>query len=78
MKGGVRSFDAKGHAREACLAQTANHAHGALLCKQEGISFLLIDMNAPGVDVQPTKTPGDGHEAKEMFFSRVFKSTSGL
>jgi hypothetical protein len=35
-------------------------------------------MNAPGVDGQPTKTPGAGHEANEMFFSRVSKSTSSL
>ena len=39
--------------------------------RQEGISFLLIDMTSPGVEVRPIITLDGGHEVNEVFFSDV-------
>ena len=49
-----------------CLVRTARDAK-----KQEGISFLLIDMNSPGVDVRPIITLDGEHEVNEVFFTDV-------
>ena len=38
---------------------------------QEGISFLLIDMATPGVDVRPIITLDGAHEVNEVFFTDV-------
>src|ERR1700757_5175686 len=39
--------------------------------KQEGISFLLIDMRSPGITVRPIQTIDGGHEVNEVFFDDV-------
>ena len=39
--------------------------------KQEGISFLLIDMHAPGVTVRPIVMLDEDHEVNEVFFDNV-------
>jgi alkylation response protein AidB-like acyl-CoA dehydrogenase len=39
--------------------------------KQEGISFLLIDMKTPGVTVRPIQTIDGGQEVNETFFDDV-------
>lgn len=39
--------------------------------KQEGISFLLIDMKTPGVTVRPIKMIDGSSEVNEVFFSDV-------
>jgi alkylation response protein AidB-like acyl-CoA dehydrogenase len=39
--------------------------------KQEGISFLLIDMHAPGVTVRPIAMLDEDHEVNEVFFDNV-------
>jgi len=39
--------------------------------KQEGISFLLVDMNTPGVEVRPIITLDGEHEVNEVFFTDV-------
>ena len=39
--------------------------------KQEGISFLLIDMHDPGVSVRPITTIDGGQEINEMWFDDV-------
>ncbi len=46
-----------------CLVRTDMQAK-----KQEGISFLLIDMNTPGVTVRPIITLDEDHEVNEVFF----------
>ena len=38
---------------------------------QEGISFLLIDMNSPGITVRPIITLGGEHEVNEVFLDNV-------
>jgi alkylation response protein AidB-like acyl-CoA dehydrogenase len=49
-----------------CLVRTNREAK-----KQEGISFLLIDMKSPGVEVRPIITLDGEHEVNEIFFSDV-------
>lgn len=39
--------------------------------KQDGISFLLIDMKSPGITVRPIKTIGGDHEVNQVFFDDV-------
>jgi acyl-CoA dehydrogenase len=58
------------------------HAHNAnlifLLVKtdfeskpQAGISFLLVDMDSPGIEVQPIITLAGDHEVNQVFFENV-------
>jgi len=49
-----------------CLVRTSQEAK-----KQEGISFLLIDMKTPGVSVEPIRTMDGGHEVNNIFFEDV-------
>ena len=39
--------------------------------RQEGISFLLIDMHTPGITVRPILTLDEDHEVNEVFFDNV-------
>ena len=39
--------------------------------RQEGISFLLIDMKTPGITVRPIQLMDGGHEVNEVFFDDV-------
>ncbi|MBI2204462.1 MAG: acyl-CoA dehydrogenase family protein [Candidatus Rokubacteria bacterium] len=39
--------------------------------RQEGISFLLIDMKSPGITVRPIVLMDQGHEVNEVFFDDV-------
>ncbi len=49
-----------------CLVRTDSSAK-----KQEGISFLLIDMKTPGITVRPIITLDEDHEVNEVFFEDV-------
>ena len=49
-----------------CLVRTDNSGR-----KQEGISFLLIDMTSPGVTVRPIDTIDGIHHLNEVFFEDV-------
>lgn len=49
-----------------CLVRTDPAAK-----KQEGISFLLIDMKTPGITVRPIITLDEDHEVNEVFFEDV-------
>ena len=39
--------------------------------KQSGISFLLIDMRSPGIEVRPIRTLDGGAEVNEVWFDEV-------
>ena len=39
--------------------------------RQEGISFLLIDMKTPGITIRPILTIGGDHEVNQVFFDDV-------
>ncbi|WP_303291024.1 acyl-CoA dehydrogenase family protein [Marinobacter sp. SS5-14b] len=49
-----------------CLVRTDPAAK-----KQEGISFLLMDMDSPGITVRPIITLDGEHEVNEVFFDNV-------
>ncbi|SHG98398.1 acyl-CoA dehydrogenase family protein [Massilia sp. CF038] len=49
-----------------CLVRTDSTVR-----KQEGISFLLIDMKSPGVTVRPIIMLDEDHEVNEVFFDNV-------
>lgn len=49
-----------------CLVRTSSTGK-----KQEGISFLLIDMHSPGVTVRPIITIEGEHEVNEVWFENV-------
>ena len=49
-----------------CLVRTNTEGK-----KQEGISFLLIDMTTPGITVRPIVTIDGGREVNEVFFDEV-------
>ena len=56
-----------------CLVRTDNGVR-----KQEGISFLLIDMKTPGITVRPIITLDEDHEVNEVFFDKVRVSVANL
>jgi len=50
-----------------CLVRTSRESER----RQEGISFLLIDMRAPGITVRPLGLMDGGREVNEVFFDGV-------
>lgn len=49
-----------------CLVRTSKEGK-----PQEGISFILVDMSTPGVEIRPIITIEGGHEVNEVFFTDV-------
>jgi alkylation response protein AidB-like acyl-CoA dehydrogenase len=49
-----------------CLVRTSSEGK-----RQEGITFLLIDMKTPGITVRPIRTLDEDHEVNEVFFDDV-------
>lgn len=49
-----------------CLCRTNPEAK-----QQEGISFILVDMKTPGIEVRPIRLIEGGHEVNEVFFTDV-------
>ena len=49
-----------------CLCRTDPDAK-----QQQGISFILVDMKTPGIEVRPIKLIEGGHEVNEVFFTDV-------
>ncbi|SDE68796.1 hypothetical protein SAMN05421538_109121 [Paracoccus isoporae] len=47
-----------------CLVRTATEGK-----PQEGISFLLVDLDTPGVEMRPIRLIDGGHEVNEVFFT---------
>ena len=65
---------------------TAHHADWCFLLvrtdpaakKQQGISYLLMDMKSPGITIRPIVTIDGHHETNEMFLDNVRVSVSQL
>ena len=49
-----------------CLVRTSTEGK-----PQTGISFVLVDMKTPGIEVRPIKLIEGGHEVNEVFFTDV-------
>src|SRR5204863_8874415 len=43
--------------------------------KQEGITFILVDMKTPGVTVRPIQTIDGSHEVNEVFFDEIGRAS---
>lgn len=56
-----------------CLVRTNSDGR-----QQEGISFLLIDMSTPGIEVRPIKTLDGGHDVNEVFFDNAWVPRENL
>ena len=56
-----------------CLVRTSNEGK-----PQTGISFLLIDMKSPGIQVRPIIMLDGGHEVNEVWFDNVEVPASNL
>ncbi|MGI9523802.1 MAG: acyl-CoA dehydrogenase family protein [Hyphomicrobiaceae bacterium] len=65
---GQKTWTTLGHYanRMFCLVKTDTSVK-----PQQGISFLLIDMNAPGVEIRPIITLDGEHEVNEVFLTDV-------
>ncbi|MBS0365343.1 MAG: acyl-CoA dehydrogenase family protein [Proteobacteria bacterium] len=65
---GQKTWTTLGHYADRifCLVRTSSEGR-----KQEGISFLLIDMKSPGVQVRPIILLDGEHEVNEVFFTDV-------
>lgn len=59
--------------RMFCLARTDASGH-----KSTGISFLLVDMNQPGISVRPILTLAGDHEVNQVFLEDVVVPASDL
>ena len=57
-----------------CLVRTDSQVER----RQEGISFLLIDMKTPGITVRPLILMDGGHEVNEIFFDDVVVPVQNL
>ena len=56
-----------------CLMRTSNKGK-----PQAGISFLLFDLDLPGIEIRPIHSFGGEHEFNQVFFSDVRVPTSAL
>ena len=52
--------------RMFCLVRTSTEGK-----RQEGISFVLLDMDTPGIEVEPIITLAGDHEVNQVFFDDV-------
>ena len=66
---GQKTWTTLGHFADwiFCLVRTDS----SMSKRQEGISFLLIDMKTPGITVRPLILMDGGHEVNEVFFDDV-------
>lgn len=49
-----------------CLVRTSSEGK-----PQQGISFLLVDLDTPGIEIRPIRLIEGGHEVNEVFFTDV-------
>lgn len=56
-----------------CLVRTSSEGK-----PQEGVSFVLVDMNAPGVELRPIRLLDGRYAVNEVFFTHVRAPVSNL
>jgi alkylation response protein AidB-like acyl-CoA dehydrogenase len=56
-----------------CLVRTSSEVK-----PQEGISFVLVDLDTPGIEMRPIRLIEGGHEVNEVFFTDVRVPVSNL
>ncbi len=72
---GTKIWTTGAHYANRCFCLTRTSTEGK---KQEGISFVLIDMDTPGVTVQPILMISGDHELNQVFFDDVRIPKSNL
>lgn len=66
---GSKLWTSEGHVADRMFCLTRTSSSGK---KQHGITFLLIDLDTPGIEIQPVWTfDGGGREVNQVFFSNV-------
>lgn len=65
---GMKTWNTEGHLADwiFCLVRTQTEGP-----KQRGISFLLIDLQSPGIEIRPIITLDGAHEINEIWFENV-------
>ncbi len=65
---GIKIWTTQAHHANRMFALVRTSTEGK---RQQGISFLLIDMKSPGITVRPIATIGGDHDVNEVFFDKV-------
>ncbi|MDY6941481.1 MAG: acyl-CoA dehydrogenase family protein [Pseudomonadota bacterium] len=65
---GTKIWTTMGHMADWMFCLTRTQSTGV---KQEGITFLLINMKTPGITVKPIYTLGGSHHVNQVFFDNV-------
>lgn len=65
---GTKIWTTMAHMAQWCFCLTRTDSSGI---KQDGVTFLLIDMKDPGVTVKPIYTLGGSHHVNQVFFDDV-------
>jgi len=65
---GQKTWNTHGQWADMCFCLVRTSSEGK---KQDGISFLLIDMHSPGITVRPIITLDGEHEVNEVWFENV-------
>ena len=55
----------------ACRERAASVRSNSAVKPQQGISFILLEMNSPGISVQPVVFASGTHEVNQVFFDDV-------
>ena len=71
---GQKIWTTFGHKSNRMFALVRTSTEGK---RQDGISFLLLEMNTPGITVRPIHGNGGDHEFNEVFFDNVRVPKSG-
>ena len=66
---GQKIWTSTAHVADWCFCLVRTNPNAAK--RQEGISFLLIDMRTPGIEVRPIITMDGSHHVNEVFFTDV-------
>jgi len=66
---GQKIWTSTAHNADMCFCLVRTNPNAAK--RQEGISFLLIDMKTPGIEVRPIITMDGSHHVNEVFFTDV-------
>ena len=65
---GTKIWTTQGHFSQFMVALVRTGPPGG---RREGISFLIIDMQSPGIEIRPIITIGGDHEVNQIFFDDV-------
>ncbi len=65
---GAKTWTTKAHWSDWCFLLARTHSEGR---KQEGISFILVDLKTPGIEIRPIYLMDGLHETNMVFYNDV-------